>query len=143
MEAESLFRDFARRHSFTIERIDNAPIELMMRLSKQPGLSFELTLALQNGDELNIGFEKFWSYFFPYEKKRRIVLDALDAIASGDCRLAIHTQRGGVVRRVLEKLSDGLWQPIYVAHSGVKFPFLTTSITYLRNEDVRPEKQSV
>ena len=57
--AEALLRDFAARHSFTIERINNPNLELLMRLPRQPGLSFELVLGLQNGDEVNIGFEGF------------------------------------------------------------------------------------
>lgn len=107
-DAEALFRDFARRHSLAIEKLAGAPVELLMRMPPQPGLSFELTLGLQNGDEVNIGFAEFWSYFFPYEEKRQIVSDALDGLAAGDCRLAIHTQLGGVVKRVLELRSNGI-----------------------------------
>ena len=68
-DAEALFRDFARRHSFAIEKVDQPEVELLMRVPEQPGLSFELTLGLQNVDELNIGFEEFWSYFFPFEER--------------------------------------------------------------------------
>ncbi|WP_435338020.1 hypothetical protein, partial [Acinetobacter sp. LH3_13] len=80
--------------------------ELLMRVPRQQGLSFELTLGLQNKDELNIGFDDFWSYFFPYESQKQTVSDALDAIARGDCRLAVHTQLGRIVKRVLERHSD-------------------------------------
>jgi hypothetical protein len=136
-DAEALFRDFARRHSFAIERVDLPYDELVMRVPRQPGLSFELTLGLQNYDELNIGFDKFWSYFFPYESKRQIVSDALDALATGECRLAIHTQLGGVVKRVLEQRSGGNWRPIYTAFSRIQIPFLGTRVSYLSNEDAR------
>jgi hypothetical protein len=72
-DAEALFRDFASRPSFTIEKVDNPNIELLMGLPRQGGLSFELTLGLQNRDELNIGFEGFWCYFFPYEEEFSVV----------------------------------------------------------------------
>jgi hypothetical protein len=137
-DAEALFRDFARRHSFTIEKVDEPNMELLMRVPQQPGLSFELTLGLQNNDELNIGFEKFWSYFFPYESSRQLVSDVLDALATGDCRLAIHAQLGGVVKRVLEQRSEGNWGPIYAAYSRIQIPFLGTKVSYLHNEDARP-----
>ncbi len=60
-DAEALFRDFAQKHSFTIEKGDEPNVELMMRGPPQPGLSLELTLGLQNNDELNVGFGEFWS----------------------------------------------------------------------------------
>lgn len=142
-DAEALFRDFARRHSFIIEKVDEPNVELLMRVPQQVGLSFELMLGLQNNDELNIGFEEFWSYFFPYESKRQIVSGALDALAAGECRLAIHTQLGGVVRRVLEQRSNGHWRPIYTAFSRVQVPFLGTKTSYLQNESVRPRQASI
>ncbi len=134
-DAEALFRDFAWRHSFAIEKLDGAPVELLMRVPRQPGMSFELMLGLQNGDEVNIGFEEFWSYFFPFENKRQVVSDALDGLAAGDCRLAIHTQLGGVVRRVLELRSNGTWQPVYSAFERIQVPFLSMRTSYVRNEE--------
>jgi len=137
-DAEALFRDFARRNSFTIEKVDEPDFELLMRVPRQPGLSFELTLGLQNNDELNIGFEDFWSFFFPYEKARQIVSDALDAIAAGDCRLVIHMQLGKVVKRVLEKRSSEQWHCIYTEHLRFGIPFLGTKTSFICNEAARP-----
>lgn len=136
-DAEALFRDFAQKHSFTIEKVDEPNVELMMRLPPQPGLSLELTLGLQNNDELNVGFGEFWSHFFPYENKRQLVSDALDALVVGDCRLAIYTQLGGVVKRVLEQRFNGAWQPIYTAFARIEVPFLGTKTSYVLNEGAR------
>jgi hypothetical protein len=136
-DAEALFRDFARRHSFAIEKVDEPNVELLMRVPPQPGLSFELTLGLQNSDELNVGFGGFWSYFFPYESKRQLVSDTLDAFVVGDCRLAIHAQLGGVVRRVLEQRFSGAWQPIYTACTRLQVPFIGTKTSYVLNEGAR------
>jgi len=132
-EAEELFRSFATRHSLVIEKLDEPNVELLMRISAQRGLDFELTLGLQNTDELNIGFEKFWSYFFPFEKQRHNVEQALDGLMSGDTRLATHRQFGWVVKRVLEVCNGGTWKPIYHAYSVVQVPFIGTSISYLKN----------
>jgi hypothetical protein len=136
-DAEALFRDFARRHSFAIERVNEPNVELLMRLPKQQGLSFELMLGLQNADELNIGFEEFWSYFFPFEEKRRIVESALDCIAFGECRLAIYRQFSGIFKRELEQRSNGSWHTIYAAWSGWKLPFVRTQVSYIYNDDAR------
>lgn len=136
-DAEALFRDLARRHSLAIEKVDEPNVELLMRVPPQPGLSFELTLGLHNGDELNIGIGEFWSEFFPYQNKRQLVSDALDALVAGDCRLAIHTQLGGVVKRVLEQRVNGVWQPIYTAFARIQIPFLRTRTSYVLNEGAR------
>ena len=137
VEAEALFREFAERHSFAIEKIGQPNVELLMRVPRQPGISFDLTLGLQNTDELNIGFDEFWSYFFPFKDKRQIVSDALDALAVGNCRLAIHIQLGRVVKRVLEQNRSGKWEPIYTAFARIQIPLLGTKTSHLYNQDAR------
>jgi len=133
-DAEALFRDFALRHSLIIEKVDDPNVELLMRVPPQPGLSLELTLGLQNDDELNVGFCEFWSYFFPYESKRQVVSDALDALVVGDGRLAVHTQLGRVVKHVLEQRIDGTWQQIYTAFARIQVPLLGTQTSFVLNE---------
>jgi hypothetical protein len=131
-EAQVLFRDFAKRHALTIERVDDSDLQLLMRVPRQPGLSFKLMLG-QNGDELNIGFERFWSCIYPFQQKRDLVASLLDGIVTGDCRLAIHRQLGIVVRRVLECQTNDEWEPIYHAF-GFRIPFIGTSVSYVRND---------
>lgn len=136
--AERLFRDFAVRHAFTIEKLDEPHVELLMRVPEQPGLSFELTLGLQNRDELNIGFEGFWSYFFPFEKKSALVARALDGIVTGECRLAIHKQFGRVVKYVLEERNNGRWDVVYTAYEAFLYvAFFGTSTVYRYNSVTR------
>jgi hypothetical protein len=136
--AERLFRDFAARHAFTIEKLDEPHVELLMRVPEQPGLSFELTLGLQNRDELNIGFAGFWSYFFPFEKKVALVDSALDGIVTGECRLAIHRQFGRIVKHVLEQRNDGRWEVVYTAlETFLYVPFVGTLISYRHNKCCR------
>lgn len=138
-EAEDLFRNFARRHSLIIEKISDPEFDLLMCVPRQPGLSFEITLGLQNSDEINIGFEEFWSYFFPFETTKKTVSDLLDALVLGDCRLAIHTRRGRTVKRVLELRTDGGWQPVYTEYPSIQLPFLGATKTYFSNEDAGRE----
>lgn len=132
-EAEDLFRSFAARHGLAIEKLDEPNVELLMRVPAQRRLDFELTLGLQNGDEINVGFEKFWSYFFPFEKQQENVERALDGLMSDQTRLATHRQFGWIVKRVLEVCNEGKWRPVYQAYATVQIPLLGTSISYLRN----------
>ena len=141
LEAETLFQAFASRHSFIIERIDEPNIELLMRVPRQSGLSFELTLGLQNLDEINIGIEKFWSYFFPFPEVHRLVANILDDLVSGSCRLATYRQFGGVVKRTLEQHSKGTWSTIYTAPSRPKIPFIGMTVLYLQNDNTLAENE--
>jgi hypothetical protein len=136
-QAEQLFRDFAQRHSLIINKVDEPNVELLMRVPKQAGLKFQLTLGLQNIDELNIGINDFWSHFFPYEACKQTVSTALDGLVDGDCRLAIHRQLGRVTRRILEQRRGDEWKTIYTQFVGVRIPFLGSSICYLSNRDMQ------
>lgn len=132
-EAEELFRAFAARNSLTIQKIDEPNVELLMEVPRQPGLSFDLTVGLQNADELNIGFEGFWSYIFPFNQKRELFSSLLDGIVCGGCRLAVHRQLGRVVKRVLERRVGDKWEPVYHA-LGFGVPFIGTKVAYVSND---------
>lgn len=135
---EALFRNFADRHNLTIERVLEPNVELLLRIPRQPGLSFDLTLCAQNEDEINIGFEGFWSYFFPFEKVSQIVSGTLDDLVTGDCRLAIHTQFGRATKRVLERRTTTDWQPIHTQKLGFGVPFINAQVSYVYNQDAKP-----
>jgi hypothetical protein len=113
IEAEELFRSFAERHKFEIRRIEEPQMDLLLEVPSQPGLSFDIQLGLQNYDEINVGVGPFWSYFFPFDKVKGTVSEALDGLVSGECRIAIHRQWGQVARCVLERRQSGAFRPIY------------------------------
>lgn len=136
-DAESLFRRFAARHAFTIEKVDDPPIELLMRVPSQRGLSFDLTLGLQNRDELNLGFQNFWSVVFPFEKVSDKFEAMLDGLVHGNCRLATRSQLGNVIVRRLERRTDMGWEAEY--HEFVfplKIPLVPVQTSYFCNGDV-------
>lgn len=133
VEAEALFRDFAARHSFAIEKVEEPAMTLLMRVPAQRGLSFDLNLGQQD-DELNIGWGKFWSYLSPCNRVAQWVADVLDAIARGECRLATHQQFGAVYKRSLEQLVENQWRSIYSAYEGVRVPLLRTKVLYEYND---------
>lgn len=141
-EIRNLFLAFAERHSLTIEEVEEPNVELLMRVPAQPGLSFELTLCGQDYDIISIGFEEFWSLFFPFINVSQTVSDALDALATGDGRLVIYTQRGRVIKRVLQQRNKDDWHPIYTQSSGLRLPFVMTDLSYLYNKDARDYAKS-
>lgn len=109
-EAESLFATFALRHGLAYEIDDKAPVEVCWRFPAQPGLSEPIILGLQNGDELNFGVGKFWSYFFPFLERVDEFARVLDAWVGGEAR---------VISRVFSEdlqLRDGdRWRKVYSA----------------------------
>ena len=137
-DAETLFTYFANKHHLKIEKATQNNIELMMMLPKQSGLSFELTLGLQNYDEISIGFNEFWSYIFPFDKKQGFVEKLLSDLVSGNTRLAIYRQFGRVVCRDLEQMAEGKWKRVYREYCKIRIPLIRTDVSYVVNEACDP-----
>ncbi len=110
-------------------------MDLLMLVPRQQGLSFELKLGLQNQDEINIGFLEFWSYLFPFEEDDQTIRQILDGLVLGNCRLAIHLQRGRVIKRVLEHRDGKEWRTVSTQLLRYKLPFLKSNISYVSNDD--------
>lgn len=132
-EVEKLFRAFAAKHGLRIEKEEQDEIELLMTVPRQEGLSFELTLGLQNGDEINIGFNEFWSYIFPYPNVKSHVETLLDGIVTGETRLVTKSQFGRIVSRTLEYLEGDEWVTGYRQISGLAVPFIKRELEYFSN----------
>jgi hypothetical protein len=111
IEATALFTRFIERHGFTHDVDTNAPVEVMWHIPAQKGLSLPLTLGLQNWDELNLGVEKFWSYFFPFDDVAQRFEQILDKWVAGDARVGITGRRG----RILQVRDGGEWETVYKA----------------------------
>lgn len=133
-DAERLFRTFAARHALTIEKVDEPNVELLMRVPRQNGLSFELKLCCQNGDELNIGVAEFWSTFFPFEKVKERVEAALDGLVSGECTVLTIWRSGRYVGGKLQRKADAGWKTIATHVQGLSVPFLRTVQQRIANE---------
>jgi len=133
-DAEKLFLEFADKHHLMIEKITQDNIELMMSVPKQNGLSFELTPGLQNYDEINIGFNEFWSYIFPFGEKQAFVSRVLDDLVVGNARLALYRQFGRVVYQDLEQVVEGNWSRVYREHCKVRIPLIRIGVSYVVNE---------
>lgn len=116
-EATALFMRFVDRHGFTHEVNTDAPVEVMWNIPAQRGLSLPLTLGLQNLDELNLGVEDFWSYFFPFDDVAEQFELILDQWVAGDARVGITGKRG----RILQLRDGDEWKTVYRANT---MPFL-------------------
>lgn len=133
-DAERLFRDFAARHGLVIKKVDEPNVELLMCVPVQKGLSFEITLGCQNGDELNIGVADFWSTFFPFENVKQTVETALDGLISGGCSILTTSQFGRQVRGELQRKTQTGWETVAVHVAGLMIPFVRTTAQRVSNE---------
>ena len=110
-EANALFHRFVERHGFTHEVDTAAPVEVLWHIPAQEGLSFPLTLGLQNWDELNFGVDDFWSYFFPFDAVASDFEQILDQWVSGNARVAVVGKRA----RTLQTRDGDDWKSVYWA----------------------------
>ena len=101
------------RHELTFTDTQSGQVELLYKFPVQPGLTHPLSLALQNEDELNLGVEKFWSYFFPYEEVEAEFEHILEEWIAGRARIVRY---GKSRARDLELLKDGRWEAVYRAN---------------------------
>ena len=128
-----MFRDIAERFNLSIEKADNAPIELLMEMPKQQGLDFPITLGLQNGDELNIGVNAFWSYFFPFEEKKALVEQSISDLIRGKMWIEHHHQFGRITKSQLVSGVNGKRKVLYTSQKALHFPFLPRKKTKIQN----------
>ncbi|NQY41695.1 MAG: hypothetical protein HRT80_16565 [Henriciella sp.] len=133
-EVEQLFRAFAVKHGLSIEKEEQNEVDLLMTVPRQERLSFELTLGFQNGDEINIGFNEFWSCIFPYPSVKSHVETLLDGIVTGNARLVTKSQFGRTVSRTLEYLEDDEWITGYRQLNGLALPFIKSQLEYFSNK---------
>ncbi len=126
-DAIKLFERFAAKHQLVYEVEDQAGFELLWNFPVQPKLAQLITLGLQNGDELNFGVERFWSYFFPFEDVAERFEFILDSWVEDRARVAVV----GLGGRKLQLKENGVWQTAYSA--DVFFPSWRKPKRYFSN----------
>ncbi len=103
-----LFERLAARHQL-IYNIEVEPeVDILWTFPAQTKLALPITLCLQ-GDELNFGVERFWSYYFPYEKVAQHFETTINNWVNGDARLAIFGKNG----RLLQVCEETNWKTVY------------------------------
>jgi len=119
-----MFRAIADDFGLCIINRHDSPIEVMMDIPKQDGLGFTITLGLQNGDELNIGVDDFWSYFFPYRDCSEFFCKVLRILILGDAHLLYSKQFGRLVKtELIGDVGNGV-ECLYTAWSRPGIPLV-------------------
>lgn len=125
-EAEALFKGIAERQGCRLERHSEAPVELLFSLIG-PDPNETIKLGLQNGDELNLGIDDFWSCFFPFEEMKSVFRKTVQGWFTGQSRLVYRWRGKRLMKIELQvKLKDQSWQRVYSHLTSMIFPLWTT-----------------
>lgn len=96
--------------------LDDEPahVELVLDIPRQPGLSFDVHLNLQNVDELHIVAGAFWCEWFPCTKQDRVddYVDAVAGLLSGEYRIVESRSGTKAVRAVLQRPKGANWETV-------------------------------
>ena len=135
--AEQVFEDIRAAHAtlaMTIAR-DCGAIELEMVIKAQPGLEFDVTLYLDNEDELGLGAGELWVTWFPCTRPEvvRQYREAVDGLLSGRFRILEYRRWGSVVKAYLQRPHDGSWQNVHRHVHSWPFTWLCTDVRALQN----------
>ena len=95
-------------------REEEAEVELMIRLSVQPGLKQQVSLYLANNDELNMVVDHFWLDWFPCTNPAKVeaYIEAVSGYLSGRYRILEHYRGKKCVKAELQEPSSTGWKTI-------------------------------
>lgn len=90
------------------------PVELAMDIPMQPGLSFDMSLNLQNRDELHLNASALWVEWFPCTNPKKVeeYFEAVSGLLSGDFRILEDWRGKHAVRAQLQRSSNDGWKTI-------------------------------
>ena len=90
------------------------PVELAMDIPAQPGLSFDVSLNLQNLDELHLNASVLWVEWFPCTNPKKVegYFEAVSGLLSGEFRILEHWRGKHPVRAELQRPLNGGWKTI-------------------------------
>ncbi len=83
-------------------------------LPAQPGLLFDVTIDLQNQDELHLGAGALWAEWFPCGEQEVFdgFIEAVLGLLSGDFRILEYRVGSTTTRAELQRPSDRGWQTL-------------------------------
>ncbi|VXB06968.1 conserved hypothetical protein [Luteimonas sp. 9C] len=113
--ARAAFAEIGARfpHLKVTEEFD-IPVEISLRLAVQDGLKHEVSLGLQNDDELHMSVGHFWCEWFPCTDPDNVrdFIDAVSGFLAGTYRSLEHYRGTRCFKAQLQRPTDDGWQTI-------------------------------
>jgi hypothetical protein len=93
---------------------DDDRVDLSMDIPEQPGLTFKISLNLQNNNELHLQAGHFWLEWFPCTNPTRVnqYVDAVCGLLSGRYRILEHYRGNKTVMAELQAPEGSNWKTI-------------------------------
>lgn len=92
VEAREAFVRLVERHGIEGSFYNEAPVEVLFEIPKQVGLDFDITLCLQNMDELWVWVADCSFCTFPYDMHGKYFIGLIDGLISGTNRIIKYHQ---------------------------------------------------
>ena len=115
-------------------------LDLSMDIPRQPGLTFDVNLNLQNVEELQLGTGHFWSVWFPCSDPKIVEYfrEAVHGVLSGSYRIVEYSLGKWVLKSVLQRPHGQGW--ITIGTSGwwpLPIPWRVTTRELRNTEQVQ------
>lgn len=115
--------------------LEHPHVEMMLHIPKQEGLVFDVSLNVQNRDELHLNAGSFWQEWFPCtdEAIGKRFIEAVTGLLAGDNRIVEHYRGKKAVKAQLQRPKGADWETIATwSCLHLPIPFRQTTKT-LRN----------
>jgi hypothetical protein len=136
--AEFAFNEIRESFPNLACRIDRKPaggLDIELVFPEQPGLSFEVSLNLQNVDELHLNAPGLSVEWFPCTKPDVLTryVDAVRGVIAGSHRILQYRRRGRLIKSYLQRPLGESWETIARYYPGIALPFLRCETTVVAN----------
>ncbi len=113
-------------------------LDLVLEIPEQAGLAFEVSLNLQNVDELHINAPGLWVEWFPCTNPKVLTryLDAVTGLLDGSYRILQHWRKGRLVKSYLQRPTRSSWETVASYYPGISLPFIRLEKRIIQNSAV-------
>ena len=124
--------------------LDSHPlhVDLAMDIPAQPGLSFKISLNLQNLDELDLSASALWVEWFPCTNPTKVdeYFAAVSGLLSGRFRILEHWRGRRVVKAELQFPTERVWKTMTGCWNILSIPWPQKTLKVVQNLlDVKTE----
>lgn len=122
---------------------NDAPVEVLMNIPVQTGLSLEVSVNLQNWDELWLEVGDCVFCMFSFDETRELFRDCIEGLISGNARIVRHLQGPWNSKRgaSLQLKRGSSWQTVASQTNWFRMPLFSQSEEILLNEEASVHSQ--
>lgn len=129
---ETIQKQFPNLHIEITSNSEN--VDCSVEIPLQEGLDFEISLNLQNTDELHIWTRDIWCSFFPMNKKViELYINSVSGLIKGEYRILKFTKNDIVYKSLLQRPLQEKWETIFSDYKKLIFPWTKLETQIIQN----------